>query len=342
VVGNNLTVNVDLSFSTSWTGTKNNYMYVADQAGLTSGWVTLGAWTVGSISQPPAAVSVVPSSGTGSAQTFSYTASSTKGSGYITAIYFFLNTANNGTGACYLTYNPAANLIYLLDDSGATWLPSAVIGTATSRSNSQCTLNVGSSSVTVAGNNLTVNVDLSFSTSWMGTKNNYMYVADQAGLTSDWVTLGAWTVSSISQPPTVVSVLPSSGSGTRQTFAYTASSTRGSGYITAIYFFLNAANNGTGACYLNYNPAANLIYLLDDSGAAWLPSAVIGTATSRSNSQCTLNVGSSSVTVAGNNLTVNVDLSFSTSWMGTKNNYMYVADQAGLISDWVAIGTWTP
>jgi hypothetical protein len=66
---------------------------------------------------------------------------------------------------------------------------------------------------------------------------------------------------------------------------------------------------------------------------------VAGTA---SNSQCTLNAGSSSVAMAGNNLTLNVALTFSGTVAGAQNVYLYASGYSGLSSGWVKKGTWTP
>ena len=146
-------------------------------------------------SAAPQAVSVAPSSGTGPVQTFSYTVSSVNGSSNIAGLYTLLNTSISGTNACYFYFDAMAHLIYFFGDGGG-WL-TAVLGTAGSLSNAQCTLDTGASSAIAAGSNLTLNLALRFAGSWAGAKNNYLWVADSAGLTSGWATMGTWTVGTI-------------------------------------------------------------------------------------------------------------------------------------------------
>jgi hypothetical protein len=302
----------------------------------------MGNWIVGPTSQPPAAVSVAPSSGTGLTQTFSYTVSSVNGSTDIASMYTLINNAISAVGACHLYYNPSANLISLIDDAGGWSLPPAVLGTAGSRSNSQCTLNAGSSSVSSAGNSLTLNLALTFASSWAGAKNNYLWASNRAGLNSGWTTMGTWSVGTLSSPPTPVSAMPSSGSGLAQTFSYTVSDLNGFGDIAGTYTLINTTISAVSACHFFYNPSANLIYLIDDVGGWSIPAAVLGTAGSRSNSQCTLNTAASSVTTGGNSLTLNLVLTFAAGWTGMKNNYLWVANSAGVSSGWTTMGTWTP
>src|SRR5260370_42074435 len=70
----------------------------------------------------PAAVSVSPSSGTGWTQAFAATYSDAGGYNNLTDLQFLVQTAVNGTNACYLRYNVPARVFYLADDS-ALWLP---------------------------------------------------------------------------------------------------------------------------------------------------------------------------------------------------------------------------
>src|SRR5204863_502229 len=153
----------------------------------------------------------------------------------IAGMYTLLNTSINGAGACHTFYNASANLLYLVDDAGGLSLPSAVPGTAGTRSNSQCTLNTGASSVSASGNNLTLTLVFSFSGSWSGTKNDYLIAFDRGSQSSGWTQVGTWTVGTVSQPPVAVSVTPPSGTASSQTFSYTVSSVNGAGYISSVY-----------------------------------------------------------------------------------------------------------
>ena len=91
-----------------------------------------------------------------------------------------------------------------------------------------------------------------------------------------------------------------------------------------------------------YQPQGNHLYLANNAGAWMTPALTPGVAGTASNSQCTLNAGSSSVTTSGNDLTLNVALTFSSTFVGTKNVYLYAAGFSGQSSGWVKEGTWVP
>jgi hypothetical protein len=113
--------------------------------------------------------------------------------------------------------------------------------------------------------------------------------------------------------------------------------------LSDVLLQVNTVQSSANACYVYYQPQGNHLYLATNAGTAWmtpaLTPAVAGTA---SNSQCTLNGGSSSVTMAGDDLTLNVALSFSGTFMGAKNVYLYDAGFSGQKSGWVKKGTWVP
>ena len=71
--------------------------------------------------QPPTNVVVSPSSGNGTSQTFTFTASSVNGYAYLTWMQIIFNYDVVSPGSCYLYAAPSTNVIYLnSDDGGAT------------------------------------------------------------------------------------------------------------------------------------------------------------------------------------------------------------------------------
>src|SRR6202041_2610522 len=100
----------------------------------------------------------------------------------------------------------------------------------------------------------------------------------------------------------------------------------------------NTSVSTASACTVMYNRAQNALTLLTDAGAAPGSSITPGSG-SQQNSQCTLNGSGSSVSAAGTTLTLNLSLSFQTSWIGTKTVYMEAVNpyQSGT---WVAEGSW--
>jgi hypothetical protein len=227
--------------------------------------------------------------------------------------------------------------LYLANDSGTTWIASKTVGVAGTLQNSQCSVNLGASSVAGSGNNLTLNVSLTFSAGFAGTKNIYMEVYD--GLDSGWQAKGTWTAIAAPGPPVAISVTPSSGSGGNQTFAFAFSDAKGQAAISTASIIINGSLSGLNGCYLYYSRPANALYLANDGGTSWIASKTVGVAGTLQNSQCSVNLGASSVAGSGNNLTLNVSLTFSAGFAGTKNIYMEVYD--GVDSGWQAKGTWT-
>ena len=68
--GNSSTVKFALTFSSTFTGSKNVYL-AANSASASSGFVQEGTWTTNANAGPPTVVSISPSSGSGLTQTFS-------------------------------------------------------------------------------------------------------------------------------------------------------------------------------------------------------------------------------------------------------------------------------
>jgi hypothetical protein len=95
------------------------------------------------------------------------------------------------------------------------------------------------------------------------------------------------------------------------------------------------------ACLVYFQPHGDHIYLANDSGS-WMSAMTPGAAGTESNSQCTLNAGSSWVSAHGNDLTLAIALTFSTSFKGPKNVYLYGVGASGQNRGWVQKGTWTP
>ena len=338
--GNNLTLNVALSFISSFAGAKNVYLYAAGVKALNSGWVKEGTWTPNPVLGPPGIVSLSPGSGSGTSVTLKAVYSDPAGTADLNELLLQINASQSSANACYVYYQPQGNHLYLASNAGVWITPALTPGVTGTASNSQCTLNAGSSSVTTSGNNLTLNVALSFNSSFTGAKNVYLYAAGLKGQSSGWVKEGTWTPNAAG-PPAIVSLTPNPAGGTAVTFQAVISDPNGAADLNEILLQVNTSQTSTGACYVYYQPKANLLYLY--VGGAWTPLGLTpGVSGLDISSQCTLNAGSSSVTTSGNELTVNVALTSSGTFVGAKNVYIYAAGVSGQNSGWVKAGTWTP
>jgi hypothetical protein len=341
--GNNLTLSVALSFNSAFVSSRNVYLYASGFSGQNSGWVMEGTWTPNPIAEPPAIVLVSPTSGVGASVTFQAVYADPNGARDLNTVLLLINTSQSGANACYVSYQPQGNHLYLATNAGTAWLtPALTPGVAGTVSNSQCTLNAGSSSVTMAGNNLTLKAALSFNSTFVGVRNVYTYATGFSGLNSGWVKEGAWTPHPIAVPPAIVSLSPNSGTGPSVTLQAVYSDPNGAADLNTVLLQINTTQNSANACYVYYQPQGNNLYLANNAGAWITPALTPGAAGTASNSQCSLNAGSSSVTMAGNDLTLRVALSFSGTLTGSKNTYLYAAGLSGQNSGWVREGTWVP
>jgi hypothetical protein len=289
---------------------------------------------------PPAvtAISATPSSGSGASQTFAFVFSDSAGAADITAAQIGFNTSMAGSNACWMYYAAATETIYLSNNSGAFANPGLTLGSSGTLQNSQCTINVNASSVSLSGDTLTLNLALSFAPSFAGAQNIYTYVQD-ATVASGFTQEGTWTVPGASGP-VPVSVTPNSGSGSSQTFAFVFSDSAGTADITAAQIGFNTSTAGTNSCWMYYATSTQTIYLANNAGAFAGGGLVLGSSGTLQNSQCTINVNTSSVSLSGNTLTLNLALSFSPTFGGAQNIYMYVQN-ATLANGFTQEGTWT-
>jgi hypothetical protein len=306
--------------------------YQSVNAGSYGGFVAKASFTTG----PPSAVSVTPSSGSGSSQMFSFLFSDAKGFASISTVSMLINGSLSASGSCYLYYARAANALYLANDAGTAWLTPIVLGQSATVQNSQCAVSGTASLASGSGNNLTLTLAVSFTAGFNGARNIYMEVYD--GRDSGWQQRGAWTVTATG-PPAPVSVTPSSGTGSSQVFSFLFTDPKGYTAIGSASVIVNGTLAAANGCYLYYARASNTIYLANDAATAWLSPLVIGQAGTRQNSQCAVNAAASSASGSGNNLTLSLALTFLSAFSGSKSLFMEAYD--GQDSGWQQRGAWT-
>jgi hypothetical protein len=286
---------------------------------------------------------MTPSSGTGSSQTFRLTVSDANGFGDLISVQMAVDQSLGLANTCYLAYGPPTNGLYLLNDARTLWMGPVPLGSAGTLANSQCSVNLGASSSSGSGNTLTLDLSLSFSSGFAGSKNLYAYVLDKQYQNSGWQTKGTWTVpgtSIVNQPPAVGSVSPSSGSGSNRTFRMAASDAEGFQDLISMQLVVDQNVGILNTCHLAYGPPTNGLYLLNDARTLWMGPVALGAPGTLSNSQCSVNLGASSASKSGNIVTVDLNLSFKSSYSGSKIIYGYALDTKYQTSGWQTKGTW--
>jgi len=139
--------------------------------------------------------------------------------------------------------------------------------------------------------------------------------------------------------PSVTSISPTSGSGAAITFTAQFADTGGGFALTTAALLVNTSSSISGGCYVNYNPASNLLSIYNDAGTAVLATMTPGSGSAQ-NDQCGLSGAGSSVNVSGTTLTVAFAVTFLTAFSGSKNVYLQAGDPNSN-TGWVAEGTYT-
>ncbi len=288
----------------------------------------------------PRAESVTPYSGSGASQTFTFRVSDTAGYANLGTMLLVFNSTLSGANACYIFYSVAGNKMALAADSGAAWSNPVGLGVSAFLENSQCRLNVTTSSRLVNGTDLFLNLDITFKPAFAGAKSIFLYVENRAGLNSGWEQVGTWTVPN-SVPPTAVSISPSSGIGATQRFAFRVTDPSGYENLGTMLVVFNSKLSGANACYFHYSTVANTLALASDAGDSWSNPVTLGASAVLENSQCRLNAATASRVVSGAELTLSIDISLKPAFAGAKSTFLYIANRTGLNSGWSQAGSWT-
>jgi hypothetical protein len=293
-----------------------------------------------SASLAPDPVLVTPNSGSGLSQKFTFQISDASGYSNIQQVDVVFDKAVGLTNSCSIEYWAPTRAIFLKSDDNTSWTQ-AVMGSSTTLQNSQCSVGVAGSSVSPAGTALSLTLAMSFSPTHPGTDNVFVFAAGQSGLSSGWQDLGAWAVPSavvLPGPPTV-KLAPAQGSGSSVTFALAA--TDGNGYGAVQQTELAVGAVGAHSCWIEYWAPTKTLYLRSDDNTRWYQAA-LGTSDALQNSQCSVDVRSSTVSASGNTLTLALPVVFfKKSYAGSKPLYTFAGDQSGAKSGWQNSGSWT-
>jgi Divergent InlB B-repeat domain len=296
---------------------------------------------------------VVPGAGSGLTQTFTFTFTDSAGYGDLSVLDILINSSLNGVGACYVAFAPASatsGYLYLVDDAAdggyVTGTP-MLLGSSNSLQNSQCTINATGSSASASGNTLTLTLAITFAPAFAGNQITYMG-ARNSTQDSGWQALGTWNVPGLTPTgPAVSRVSPGRSASMGQTYAFTFTDTNGYGDLAVLDVLANNFLNGIAACYVAFTPTSattGYLYLVDDAGdggyAAGSPIALPSSSILQ-NSQCTIDGSGSSVAASGNSLTLNLAITFSSSFGGNQLFYLAARNNSTGNSGWQPVGSVT-
>ena len=243
------------------------------------------------------------------------------------------------TDACRVEYRRGANELRLYGDTNSSWQFSTP-GVNTTMSNTQCQINVGSTTVTVAGTTLTVRVSVRFLAAFLGLRNIYGSATDAPGSVSAATLLGTVTIGTVNVTPTVGSVSPAGGAGATATFTVPFSDGNGAADLNVLNVLINSSLDGRNSCYFAYVRSANTLYLMNDAGSDLLPGLVLNGSGSTGNAQCLATGAGSSATIVGSTLTLVLRVTFPTFYAGNRVVYAAARDAVSANSGWQALGVW--
>jgi hypothetical protein len=191
VIDNALEVSVAVTFHAPFGVPRTVYGLAIDQSGASTGWQTLGDWTVHDAGLRSMSL-VSPLSGRGMARTFTFQASMSHGA--VGGMYVLVNSSLSPASGCLLAYDPATRQLRLADNNGTNWSSPLTVGGSGTIANSQCTIQATGLAVSASENNLMISVPVILDAGFGGTKAIYGQVVDAAGRVSSWQSLGSWTV----------------------------------------------------------------------------------------------------------------------------------------------------
>ena len=282
----------------------------------------------------------MPASGSGPSQTFALRYSDSAGSTNLAAtlVWFTASLQGGAANTCLAYYEPATDRVYLLDDAGSMW-SGEQRGSAVILQNSQCAIHLAATTVTAGGNTLTLNLPVTFKSTFVKIKWIAMYAVNYSGANSNWQIRGTWA--GTTSVVTADAVTPVSGSGAIETFGLQYSDGAGFADLAATFvWFTTAIGSAANTCVAYYEPATDRVYLANDAGSIWL-SGQRGSAATLQNSQCAISLAAATVTAAGNTLTVDLPVTFKPAFAGFKWIFMYASGISGSNSDWQIRGSWT-
>ena len=276
--------------------------------------------------QAPSPVSVTPSSGSGTSQTFSFRFSHAGGYANIASAQVDVAPALSAAGACYFYFDRVSRYLYLANDAG-TWMEPVVLGASATRSNSQCSVSAAGSSVTESGTDMVLNLALTFTTGYTAGMLDIWMLGATATMDSGWVKRGYWGMS--------MSVTPASGSGKVRTFSFGFA---GNVNVSDAQLLVGPLTSSS-SCYFYFSRAARQVWLASDGGVWQQPPVTLPGTGVVQNSQCSLDVAASSVTDTGSNVTVNLALSFKPAFAGWRDIWM-LGQNGAWSGGWENKGTW--
>ena len=275
---------------------------------------------------------------------FTFKATSPYGGAYINYLQSNLNVVHDFREACYFLVQLDGR-VYLATDTGAQWQDNGYVGTARTIGNSQCSINLATSTVAINGNDMVARLKITYPPIFAGTKRFFMAAADNGGI----ATTGYWVNTNTDYVPNPAPAMlltankptasPNSGNAFTYTFQIKNTNPFGRDFISGALMLINANLDGGTACWISYSRVDNGFYMLN-SGQYGKP----GDSDPLVSPQCTLHLSTTYVTQPDSQTIVisayirfpdprNSDFQFP-GVLGTTNSWILAKDRAGRDFGW--------
>lgn len=266
----------------------------------------------------PTGDGVSPETGQGQEAAFTARFSHPDGAGELSEVR--IRTSPPG---CTVVYATASGRFSLLDSGGASTAPAAA-GSNAPLANSQCSLDLARTSVSLSDMEVRIDLRLRFLGA-RGSKELQLQASSRDGRSSPWETFGRWNDSPGAVPIRIVSELGDSFQ------RFLASFSVGSRGIARLRFKVADAEEDTG-CTVEYDEQG--LYLIGSDGQP-TGSARPGTASILESGACLLDPSQSAAIRENGQITLQASLWFPASFQGVKRLYSEVSDDGGASSGWI-------
>ena len=308
---------------------QNVDLWARDRAGSDSGWVTLGQLTTVP-AQPPTPLSLTISDTTVPQNTpVDYVAVYRDANGADDLAMVQLRVHRT----CRVVYDIAANSVLLTGGGQVPGVLGGAPGTPGTIEHARCRLDLGASSVSQSGTDLTLRLRL---TIFETTEQNVdLWARDRAGSDSGWVTLGQLTTVP-AQPPTPLSLTMSATTVPQNTpvdYLAIFRDPNGADDLAVVQLRVHRT------CRVVYDIAANSVLLTGGGQVPGVLGGAPGTPGTIEHARCRLDLGASSVSQSGTDLTLRLRI---TIFEATEQNVdLWARDRAGSDSGWATLGRLT-
>ena len=328
-----MTVSATVNFTGSFNGPKSIWATWYTGGVQQGGWQTVGAYSVSAttVGGGSTAQNVTPASASGSSQQFVFTF---PGVANPSSVNMLINGSFSGANGCYIIYEVPPNTIDMVDNVGSIG-GRATPGSNATLTNSQCSLQASSVSVNNASGTITVAVTVNFTGSFAGAKTIWTTWYSGSVQQGSWQTVGSYTVTAA--PPSGIAATPSSGTGSSQRFTFTFPSVSNVGSVNML---INSAFSGSNGCYFIWEVPPNTFDLVDNNGGIG-GRVTPGGAGTLSNSQCSVQASSVSVSNSGGTITVSATVNFTQAFNGPKTIWATWYSGGQQQGTWQGVGTWT-